>query len=370
MSAETGQGSISPIPLEPQEDKRDRRRRRRHRDRQAVALDPARDAARARKRLLRRVIALTITLGIVAAVAVPIALWRGYETTYVTSRNATVKGSITHVGAQLSGVIASVEVDAGQQVTAGQVLARFEDHQLRANVARARARLVEAEARSTSALARIDAAQVQTREARVRHEQRIPLAENGVIPRDELRQAEARAETAEALERTAIADHHATSAEVTTAEAELAVAEADLEAAVIRAPADGWVLRRISEPGASIVVGSPIIDLWIGKEIWVEAWIDEDDLGQIAVGNQVEVTVNSFPGRTFRGMVASIGASTDFELPETAVPQSRSERMRTTPVVPVRVQLDEREGLLPGLSAMVAIQRAGPSTGKVPGGLP
>ncbi|HJQ98266.1 MAG TPA: hypothetical protein VJ826_08115, partial [Candidatus Polarisedimenticolaceae bacterium] len=80
---------------------------------------------------------------------------------------------------------------------------------------------------------------------------------------------------------------------------------------------------------------------------------------KIAVGNDVKVTVNSFPGRTFRGKVESIGVSTDFELPETAVPQSRVQRMRMTPVVPVRVRLEEQDGLLPGLSAVVAIQKTG-----------
>lgn len=357
MSIEAGPGSITPLQLEPSDPKRERRRRRRERSR--ALPDPAREAARARKRLIRRWVAALILIGIALAALVPITLWSRYQTAYVTSRNATVKGSITQVGAQISGVVANVEVEAGQHVRRGQVLARFEDHQLQANVLRARSRLTEAVARSSSARARIEAAESQSQEARVRRDQRIPLAANGVIAQDELRQAETRLKTTEALERTAVADHNASGAEVATAQAELALAQADLEAAVIRAPADGRVVQRISEPGVSVVVGQPLVALWIGKGVWVEAWIDEDMLSKVAIGNDVRVTVNSFPGRVFHGKVESIGASTDFELPETAVPQSRSERMRTTPVVPVRVQLADREGLFPGLSAVVAIERTG-----------
>jgi len=163
--------------------------------------------------------------------------------------------------------------------------------------------------------------------------------------------------TAEALESTAIADARAATAEVASANAELALARADLDAAVIRAPADGWVVRRIAEPGASVVVGQPVVALWIGSQIWVEAWVDEQQLSDVAVGNPVRVTVKSFPKRVFSGVVEAIGVSTDFELPADAVPQPKNERMRATPVVCVRAKLDQTDGLFPGLSAVVGIRR-------------
>lgn len=357
MSVELGPGPITPLSLETiPETRRDRRRRRRERKREQ---DPQRRTGRTRKRHVGRWIATAVVIAVVALVLVPITLWGRYSTSYVTSRNASVKGSMTQVGAQIDGVVASVEVEPGDKVTAGQVLVRFEDHQLQANIVRARSRLNEAMARSTSAQTRIDAAQSQRNEAKVRYDQRVELARTGAISLDELRTAETKLKTSEAQERTAFADHDASGAEISTAQADLAIARADLEAAVIRAPADGRVVRRISEPGASVVVGQPMVALWIGKEVWVEAWIDQDDLSKVAVGNDVKVTMSSFPGRAFHGKVTSIGVSTDFELPESAVPQSRSERIRATPVVPVRVQLDQADGLMPGLSAVVAIEKTG-----------
>lgn len=354
MSVELGPGP-TPLSLEPtHETRRDRRKRRRERN---SVPDLEREAARARKRRIGRVVAIGVALVIAGLVIIPLTLWGRYSSAYVSSRNATVKGSITQVGAQIDGVVARVEVEAGQRVEKGQVLVRFEDHQLQANLLRARARLNEAVSRSSSAQTRIDAAQSQRNEAKVRYDQRVQLARTGAISLDELRTAETRLRTAEAQERTTFADHDASGAEVSTAQAEMAIARADLEAAVIRAPADGKIVRRISEPGASVVVGQPVIALLIGEGVWVEAWIDQSDLSKVAVGNDVKVTMSSFPGRVFHGKVTSIGVSTDFELPDTAVPQSRNERMRTTPVVPVRIQLDESDGLMPGLSAQVAIQK-------------
>jgi multidrug resistance efflux pump len=146
--------------------------------------------------------------------------------------------------------------------------------------------------------------------------------------------------------------------EIAAFQAELGVAEANLEGAVIRAPDDGTVVRRIVEPGAAIVVGRPVLSLWIGDALWVEAWIDEDDLGDLGVGSEATVTFSSYPDREFKGVVESILSSTDYELPESEVPQPRHERMRDTPVIAVRVRLEQTDAeLFPGLSAEVGIRK-------------
>jgi membrane fusion protein (multidrug efflux system) len=363
------------------------------------------DNVRSRLALLRGMKFLVAVASVV--VLLPIGLWAHYRLTHIISRNAVVRGSITHVGAQLSGVVTSVEVEAGQRVHAGQVLARFEDFQLQANVKRAHARLeqaaraleverlaieqegrelagevTEAAARTAAAGAQVDAARNEADDARARHAQRRSLVEAGAIAAEELRIAETRLRTAAAQESSAHAGRKAAEAAERLAEiesqglavrernlvvlraevegyrAELAIAEAELRAARIVAPADGWVVRRIAEPGVAVVVGQPIVALWIGSEVWVEAWINEEDLAGVAVGNRARVTVKPYPRRVLSGAVETVGVSTDMELPDIAVPQPRSTRMRATPVVCVRIRLADAGGLFPGLSAVVAIRRA------------
>ena len=341
-------------------------------------------------------------------VLIPIVMWMRFKLLYVESQNATVKGYITNVGAQLDGVVTSVEVDAGQPVRAGQVLARFEDHQLQASVQRARSQLdrasraleveqlaiaqerlrlggleKQANARTTAAGAQVEAARSEAEDARARFEQSKSLADAGAIPQDNLRVAETNLHTSEARELSAHADRNAAEAaeqlaaietrglsvrrrnlavleaDVAAYRAELALAEADLKAARIVAPADGWVVRRIAEPGASVTVGQPIVALWVGPEVWVEAWIDEEDLGRVAVGSPARITVKPYPRRVLEGQVETVGVSTDYELPDAAVPQPRNTRMRVSPVVCVRIRVAQPQGLFPGLSAVVAIRKAG-----------
>ena len=372
------------------------------------------DGIRSRLAAPRAMRLLLVLAGLV--VLLPVALWAHYRLTHIISRNAVVRGSITHVGAQLDGVVTSVEVEAGQRVRAGQVLARFEDFQLRANLQRARSRLeralraleverlaidqegrrlagqvTEATARTSAAGAQVDARRSEAEDARARYEQRKSLVEAGAVAQEELRIAETRVRTSEAQESSAHADRRAAEAAEQLAEiesqgltvrqrnlvviraevegyrAELSIAEAELRAAQIVAPADGWVVRRIAEPGVSVVVGQPIIALWIGSEVWVEAWIDEEDLSRVAVGNRARVTVKPYPRRVLSGAVEMVGVSTDAEVPDVAVPQPRSTRLRATPVVAVRIRLAQSDGLFPGLSAVVAIDKAGAGALAAPG---
>ena len=87
-------------------------------------------------------------------------------------------------------------------------------------------------------------------------------------------------------------------------------------------------------------------------------WGSETTRLAVSRRNAATVTLKSYPDHEFRGVVESIGVSTDFELPESEVPQPRQQRMRGTPVVAVRIRLDETDAtLLPGLSAAVSIRR-------------
>jgi membrane fusion protein, multidrug efflux system len=356
----------------------------------------------------RRPIAWMIACALFVLVATPIGLWVHYQSDYVMSRNAMVRGQLAQIGARLQGVVTSIEAEEGERVSAGQILARLEDRHIRADAQQAQAeleglkrelevertaivheqqrlqnRLLEATANLNAVAAALEAAQSRAEDARAAHEVRRSLHESGFVSREAVRDAQAKSITADALVKGARSEHEAARAAaqgarldaaglairkqrigvleagVMRAEARLAAAQANLEATLIRAPADGAVVRRIVEPGGSVEIGSPILSLWMGKDVWVEAWLDEDDIGEVKIGSAARVTLQSFPGREFHGTVDKIGLTTDYEMPASEVPQPRSVRMRGAPVVGVSIRLENppRE-LLPGLSAVVGIRRA------------
>lgn len=351
-----------------------------------------------------------ITCGVLLLVAAPVAAWLHYQSGYVMSRNAIVKGQLAQIGTRIEGVLVKIEVHDGQRVRAGQVLARLDDSHNRAEVQAARAEVAglereleversaidheervlknslrEATANLGAAAAEVEAAESRAEDALAYYKARKDLfASGGAISGELVREAQAKARTARALVKSARAEYAAAQsaeqraeldseglalrkeriavleASLSRATARLAVAQADLEGTLIRAPADGAVVRRILQPGGSVNVGTPVMSLWLGDDVWIEAWLDEDDIPFVKMGSAARVTLQSFPGREFTGVVERIGLTTDFEMPPSEVPQPRFARMRGAPVVGVGIRLqDPPEQLLPGLSAVVGIRKSG-----------
>jgi membrane fusion protein (multidrug efflux system) len=343
-------------------------------------------------------------------VGTPVVIWLQYQSQHVTSKNAAVRGHLAEIGTRLTGQVAKVEVDVGDKVVAGQILIRLEDRHLRAEVQEARAQVAglqrtievermdiaherrkigqqaqEAAAKAESADAQTEAARIRADEARRNRELRESLyARDGVVSRENVRDAETQQLTAaarldEAKANSAVAKSAGLSvrlagdavtiqdrkvgvleADLLRAQARLERAEADLDSASIRAPEDGSIVRRIVQPGGSVEAGQPIIVMRLGHDVWIEAWVDEDDIGFVRVGSIATVTFHSLPGREFTGVVDNIGLTTDLEVPAADVPKPRSSRMRSAPVVGLRIRLEKPPPeLVPGLSAVVAIRKAG-----------
>ncbi|MGB8700393.1 MAG: efflux RND transporter periplasmic adaptor subunit [Thermosynechococcaceae cyanobacterium] len=105
----------------------------------------------------------------------------------------------------------------------------------------------------------------------------------------------------------------------------------------IKAPISGTVADRevtLGESGQD--AGKPIMTILNDRSVLVAANVYEKDLGQIKVGQQVQVKVASLPNRTFVGRISVIGSAVEGE----------------TRVVPVKAELDNPDGLLkPGMFA-------------------
>jgi multidrug resistance efflux pump len=271
-----------------------------------------------------------IAAAVVLILAVAGLLWVQYRTGHTTSNNAAVRANVSEIGTRIGGRVAAVTVDVGDRVEAGQVLVQLEDRHLVAELEEARAQVTGARERAAA--------------ARRTHALQRQLHGMGGVSRAELERADSERRVREA-------DLLAAQARVTRAEAELA-------SSAIRAPQAGSIVRRIVQPGGALEAGQPVLAMWLGDDLWVEAWIDEADLESVRLGGKAAVTFHAFPGRQFTGVVERVGLATDLEHPDSAMPHPRFARMRAAPVLGVRIRLDDPPPhLVPGLSAMVAIKK-------------
>lgn len=209
------------------------------------------------------------------------------------------------------GRITAVNVDVGDTVRKGQVLARLDDSVLRPQVARLRAALEEARA------------QAALSQAEYRRAQGVEAA--GALSAEEIERRRAAAVT--------------DAARVEVAAAQLAEAEARLERTWIRAPADGVVLTRNAEVGQTAVPGGePLFRLAKDGEVELRGKVAEQDLPALAVGQSADVYLTGIP-TPFKGRVRLLGAVID--------PQTR--------LGEVRIALPPHPALRPGAFARAEV---------------
>ncbi len=209
----------------------------------------------------------------------------------IANGKADVEGGMIQVAARRGGVVRAVYVQEGDQVTAGQILARQEDDEARLAVQRARATVGQAQAQVTVMQVKLDA-------ARREYSRLEGLIDNNFVARQRLDQQRDQIRDWEAQ----IAAQRAT---IATYQAALREAEYAQELTVIRAPTDGRVARRYANPGAgaSTLNVSTMFDLEPNTARIVRAEIVEADIPNVRDGQEVEIQPESDPGKTYVGRV-------------------------------------------------------------------
>lgn len=99
---------------------------------------------------------------------------------------------------------------------------------------------------------------------------------------------------------------------VEQAESNLALLDTQMTKLTVYAPMDGIILTRNAEPGEFVQPGAVAFALADLNEITITVYVPEDRYGQISLGEQADVTVDSFPGETFTAEVIQIADQAEF----------------------------------------------------------
>jgi membrane fusion protein (multidrug efflux system) len=145
---------------------------------------------------------------------------------------------------------------------------------------------------------------------------------------------------------------------VAEASASVDNAKSDLARCVVRAPFDGWVVRRWLDPGAMPLTAQPVISMFDPATLRVDANIEEKDLHDVAIGDVAYISVDAFPSLRLQGRVSEIlrAANSEFSLiPAEGVSGTF---IKVTQRVPLRIAVEGAPpelALGPGLSVEVRI---------------
>lgn len=141
-------------------------------------------------------------------------------------------------------------------------------------------------------------------------------------------------------------------AQVHQAEAAVRLIDAQIAQLTLTAPMDGIITSRTSQAGETASAGLPLLTIANLDEVTLVIYIPETRVGQVQIGQEVKVQVDSFPDRVFVGEVVNIAGEAEFT-PRNV--QTKEERVNL--VFAVKVRIPNPDDLLkPGMPADATIR--------------
>jgi multidrug resistance efflux pump len=133
------------------------------------------------------------------------------------------------------------------------------------------------------------------------------------------------------------------------AAANLRVVETQIDKLTVVAPSAGVILSRAVQPGEVVSPGAAALTLGRLDDLTLTVYVPEDRYGEIALGQSVSVTVDSFPGETFTATVVRIADRAEFTPRNVQTVEGRK-----TTVYAIELQVEDPDGKLrPGMPADV-----------------
>ncbi len=207
---------------------------------------------------------------------------RGDLTQVVTATGQLGPVVNVEVGSQISGIIRKIYVDYNSLVKSNQLIAEIDPSTYQVNVLKAEADL--ANAKANRALAKVQADRSESL-----HAAKLVSDSDNDTAKAQLQQADA---------------------QVQSTEATLKNAQVQLSYCTIYAPVDGVVISRNVDVGQTVAASFNTPTLFIIAndltKMQIEALVSEADIGGVAVGQNVNFTVDAFPYRTFNGKLSQI----------------------------------------------------------------
>jgi HlyD family secretion protein len=229
----------------------------------------------------------------------------------VVQATGTINAVTTvQVGSQVSGTIQTLAADFNSHVKKNQVIAQIDPSLFQGALLQAKADVADAQANLIVAEANLDKANAAATQAKLDFTRYTTLAQEGVVPTQQLDTARAASQSADAAVGAAKAQVTQASAQVQQKSAAVTVAQTNVDHSTIRSPIDGTVIARSVDVGQTVAASLQAPTLFtIAQDLTkmqVYVSTDESDVGTIHAGQEVNFKVDAFPKDSFKGQVSAV----------------------------------------------------------------
>lgn len=317
----------------------------------------------------RRALVIALALALVGAGALWLRLRNQQGPPVFASGNGRLEAVEVDVATRSAGRLLRVEVQEGDPVQAGQVLARMDTASLEAQLLEARAELLREQTRIATARSLVEQREAQRRAAsqviaqrlaerdlaELRFQRSSQLVRSGALAREVFDNDRSRLAAAEAALSQAQADTAAGRAAVAAAAGEVLAAEAAVEAArariqrlqsdiddaLLTAPISGRVQIRIAEPGEVLAAGGRVLNLLDLSDLHMTFFLPTREAGRLRLGAEARLILDAAPDLVIPARITYVASGSQFT-PRTVETSSEREKLMFRVKAQVHPQLVRR----------------------------
>jgi HlyD family secretion protein len=283
--------------------------------------------------------------------------------------SGTIETTQAKLSFQIPGRVSNVNVQEGQAVIKGQIIAELDRAEFESRLAQAKANLERAQkakqqlqtvlsinektlpSEVARARANVNSVRDTLKDAEKNYKRFEDLFSKGVITEKErdsmklnydvaksrliesesiLKQAEGNLTKIDAVKQ----DIEVAVAQINAASASLNQASIQLDYTQLKSPSDGVVTSRNIEPGETVNSGREVITISELTRVDLKIFVDETEIGKVEPGQNVDVKVDTFPGKIYTGIVSFISPEGEFT---PKIIQTKKERVKLVYLVKVSI---------------------------------
>lgn len=273
--------------------------------------------------------------------------------------NGRLEATEVDIASKVPGRLATVRVQEGDDVVAGQVLAEQEAEDVRAQLRAAEAQVQQARAAISESHAGIAGADSQQRLAKVTLARTKQLVSKGFVSGARVDQDQSALQSADAGLTAARSRSGGADAAVAAAEARVDALRVSLNDLTLKAPLAGRILYRLAQPGEMLAAGGKVLTMLDMAEVYISIYLPTDEAGKVSVGSPARIVLDALPEQPIPARVVFVAPRSQFTPKEVETRNEREKLMFRVKVMVEPAWLASHAALAkPGMPGMAYVQTA------------
>jgi HlyD family secretion protein len=230
----------------------------------------------------------------------------------IVKTNGRIEATQVDVSAKYPGRLATMTVDEGDEVTAGQVVATISSPETEAQLRGAQAQVLKAKQAYAEAVALIAQRNSDLTFARTDYDRGKTLLQNGNIAQQVVDQRRNRFEAADAAYVAATAQRDEADASIKSSVAEVERLQAILVELVLVSPRSGRVQYRLARAGEVVSAGQRILTILDLNDVYMTIYLPAEQAGRLTIGDEARTILDPIPQYVLPNTVTFVATEAQF----------------------------------------------------------